>query len=82
MIKELNGVARLIMDLWENELKDDYVLQESDDPLLVESVKTTAENCGGRRRLVFYTGAGMSHESGLPTFRGEGGLWEWGVLGL
>lgn len=28
------------------------------------------------RRLVFYTGAGMSRESGLPTFRGENGLWE------
>lgn len=26
-------------------------------------------------KLVFYTGAGMSRESGLPTFRGEGGLW-------
>ena len=27
------------------------------------------------RRVVFYTGAGMSRESGLPTFRGEEGLW-------
>lgn len=26
------------------------------------------------RRLVFYTGAGMSRESGLPTFRGQDGL--------
>ena len=26
-------------------------------------------------KIVFYTGAGMSRESGLPTFRGEGGLW-------
>ncbi|MBR5197324.1 MAG: hypothetical protein IKW42_03785, partial [Alistipes sp.] len=26
--------------------------------------------------VVFYTGAGMSRESGLPTFRGEGGLWD------
>ena len=29
-----------------------------------------------RRRLVFLTGAGISAESGLPTFRGMGGLWE------
>lgn len=29
-----------------------------------------------RRRIVFFTGAGMSRESGLPTFRGEGGLWD------
>ncbi len=27
------------------------------------------------RKIVFHTGAGMSRESGLPTFRGEGGLW-------
>ncbi len=26
--------------------------------------------------IVFYTGAGMSRESGLPTFRGDGGLWD------
>lgn len=29
-----------------------------------------------RPHIVFYTGAGMSAESGLPVFRGEGGLWE------
>lgn len=28
------------------------------------------------KKLVFFTGAGMSRESGLPTFRGEGGLWD------
>lgn len=28
------------------------------------------------RKVVFYTGAGMSRESGLPTFRGQGGLWD------
>lgn len=27
-------------------------------------------------KVVFYTGAGMSRESGLPTFRGDGGLWD------
>lgn len=27
------------------------------------------------KRIVFFTGAGMSRESGLPTFRGEGGVW-------
>ncbi len=29
-----------------------------------------------RRPLVILTGAGISAESGLPTFRGAGGLWE------
>lgn len=28
-----------------------------------------------KRNIVFFTGAGMSRESGLPTFRGEGGVW-------
>ncbi|MBS2039665.1 NAD-dependent deacylase [bacterium] len=27
-------------------------------------------------RIVFFTGAGMSKESGVPTYRGEGGLWK------
>ncbi len=31
---------------------------------------------GSRRRLVVLTGAGMSAESGLKTFRDAGGLWE------
>lgn len=26
-------------------------------------------------KIVFFTGAGVSAESGLPTFRGEGGIW-------
>jgi len=28
------------------------------------------------RRIVFFTGAGLSAESGVPTYRGKGGLWE------
>lgn len=28
-----------------------------------------------KRKIVFFTGAGMSRESGLPTFRGKGGMW-------
>jgi NAD-dependent deacetylase len=30
----------------------------------------------GARRVVAFTGAGVSQESGLSTFRGQGGLWE------
>lgn len=30
----------------------------------------------GARRLVVFTGAGVSAESGVPTFRGAGGLWK------
>jgi len=29
-----------------------------------------------QKRLVVLSGAGMSAESGIPTFRGAGGLWE------
>lgn len=28
------------------------------------------------KKLVIFSGAGVSQESGLPTFRGEGGIWE------
>jgi len=27
------------------------------------------------QRIVFFTGAGMSAESGVPTYRGKGGVW-------
>jgi NAD-dependent deacetylase len=27
------------------------------------------------KRIVFFTGAGLSAESGIPTYRGKGGLW-------
>jgi NAD-dependent deacetylase len=35
----------------------------------------TAEAVAGARRLVAFTGAGASTESGLPDFRSPGGLW-------
>lgn len=33
------------------------------------------------KRVVVLTGAGVSAESGIPTFRGEGGLWRKYVSG-
>ncbi|MCG8376151.1 MAG: NAD-dependent deacylase, partial [Chlorobiales bacterium] len=32
-------------------------------------------HCGEFRDIVFFTGAGMSAESGVPTYRGKGGIW-------
>ena len=29
-----------------------------------------------KKKIVIFSGAGISKESGLPTFRGEDGLWE------
>ena len=35
-----------------------------------------AEAIAGSRRMLVFTGAGISKESGLPVFRGEGGVWD------
>jgi len=32
-------------------------------------------NPGNYKKIVFFTGAGMSAESGVPTYRGKGGIW-------
>ncbi|MBP2673680.1 MAG: NAD-dependent deacetylase [Deltaproteobacteria bacterium] len=39
-------------------------------------MKTAKEWVRGSRSLCVLTGAGVSAESGVPTFRGEGGLWK------
>lgn len=39
---------------------------------MFESVREAVLNAG---KLVFVTGAGISQESGIPTFRGKDGLW-------
>jgi len=39
------------------------------------SIERAAELLAGARRGLALTGAGISAESGIPTFRGEGGLW-------
>lgn len=40
-----------------------------------DAVARAAELLAGARHAVALTGAGISAESGIPTFRGEGGLW-------
>lgn len=33
------------------------------------------DQIGNAKKIIFVTGAGISQESGIPTFRGKDGLW-------
>ena len=44
--------------------------------MIPKQVERAAELLRGARRVMAFTGAGVSAESGVPTFRGAGGLWE------
>ncbi|MEG8989050.1 NAD-dependent deacylase [Ignavibacteria bacterium 4148-Me] len=41
----------------------------------MEFEKKFLEKLGTAKRIVFFTGAGISAESGIPTFRGSDGIW-------
>lgn len=43
------------------------------NPMIMDSIKSVLENSNN---IVFLTGAGISEESGIPTFRGPAGLWK------
>ena len=43
--------------------------------MLAEEIKSVAELMDRDTPIAVLTGAGISAESGVPTFRGEGGLW-------
>jgi NAD-dependent protein deacetylase/lipoamidase len=43
---------------------------------LAEGAACIAERLGGAQRVLFITGAGLSVDSGLPTYRGVGGLYQ------
>ena len=45
------------------------------DPALTDAIERAAELLAGARHTVVLTGAGISKESGIPTFRGPDGLW-------
>lgn len=47
-----------------------------DSGILEENLEKAAELLAQSRKLAVTTGAGISAESGLATFRGAGGLWE------
>jgi len=41
-----------------------------------DSISRAANLIAGSKHLVAFTGAGISAESGIPTFRGPGGIWD------
>jgi NAD-dependent deacetylase len=41
----------------------------------MDDIKAVAYQLKNSRHIVAFTGAGISAESGIPTYRGEGGLW-------
>jgi len=43
---------------------------------LPQALDEIAGLCAGARRILFITGAGISADSGLPTYRGIGGLYD------
>ena len=45
------------------------------DPALAQAIGRAAEILATSTHTVVLAGAGISRESGIPTFRGEGGLW-------
>src|SRR6185437_14826841 len=53
---------------------DRPVAELSDDD--ARAVQGVAQRLGRARRVLAITGAGMSVDSGLPTYRGENGLYE------
>lgn len=47
-----------------------------DETRIESSISAIAQHLGRARRVLFITGAGISADSGLPTYRGVGGLYD------
>ena len=50
-------------------------MNECEDTLLAEAIESAARLLVESKHVVALVGAGLSVESGVPTFRGPGGLW-------
>lgn len=53
----------------------DFMIQQAEE-LIKEYGETNIIDKSRKRKIVFFTGSGISKESGIPTFRDSGGLWE------
>lgn len=49
--------------------------EEGENITTLTDIKTASEILVKKKNIVFLTGAGLSVASGIPTFRGDGGLW-------
>ena len=47
----------------------------SGDVIMIDKINQAVENINSAHRIAAFTGAGISVESGIPPFRGPGGLW-------
>jgi NAD-dependent deacetylase len=47
-----------------------------DEPTFEDRLRLAAERVAAAQRVAVLTGAGISAESGVPTYRGVGGLWQ------
>lgn len=74
------AVTTLRADIAAKECKDDeQSCTEKHGPIYGEQLvplRCKLEFRSMKKRIVVLSGAGMSAESGIPTFRGAGGLWE------
>lgn len=59
----------------DTEKRGRYILPMS-DPSTNHDIQRAADAIAGATYFVAFTGAGISVESGIPPFRGEGGIWE------
>lgn len=54
----------------------DGIVHDTMISMIEQDLADAAEILKGAKRVAVLTGAGVSAESGVPTFRGAGGLWE------
>lgn len=53
----------------------DFLIRKAEDLIKAYGEEHVVEKAQ-KKKIVFFTGSGISHESGIPTFRDSDGLWE------
>ena len=73
-MKHLGSDAREAIIVWMRQRVATLMMDPPPMPLKISD--RLRQRLAGVRRLFVLTGAGISAESGIPTFRGQGGLWD------